>query len=158
MAPSAKVSIRKCFAGLRDPRREHTRRQNLWDIIALTICAVGAGADRWVEVAAYGVRKEAWLRTFLELPNGIPSHDTFGRVFALLDPTAFREGFLAWVGALVEATAGRLIEPVKIAARHPRLLRAIGTMDGGVEAARSVPVPLRRLASLQTAMLIGRPF
>src|SRR5262249_31048619 len=101
--------IRQCFAGLEDPRREHNRLHTLWDIIALTICAVVAGADSWVEVAAYGKRKEAWLRTFLELPNGIPSHDTVGRVFALLDPTAFQEGFLTWVRALVPATAGRLI-------------------------------------------------
>jgi predicted transposase YbfD/YdcC len=109
MARKAQVSIRECFAGLEDPRREHCRRHNLWDIIALTICAVVAGADSWVEVEAYGRRKEPWLRTFLELPHGIPSHDTLGRVFALLNPHAFREGFGAWVEALVEATAGRLI-------------------------------------------------
>jgi predicted transposase YbfD/YdcC len=109
MANSATVSIRDCFAGVADSRREHNRLHNLWDIIALTICAVVAGADSWVEVAAYGQRKEDWLRTFLELPNGIPSHDTLGRVFARLDPAAFRAGFLAWVGALVEAAAGRLI-------------------------------------------------
>jgi predicted transposase YbfD/YdcC len=104
-----KVSLHQCFAQLHDPRREHGRLHNLWDLIALTICGVIGGADSWVEVEQYGYDKEAFLREFLELPNGIPSHDTLGRVFALLDPTAFREGFLQWVGALVEATQGRVV-------------------------------------------------
>ena len=105
----AAVSIRRCFAGLRDPRREHGRLHRLWDIVALTICAVVSGADSWVEVELYGHRKRPWLETFLELPHGIPSHDTLGRVFALLDPAAFQDCFLAWVRALAEATSGRLI-------------------------------------------------
>jgi predicted transposase YbfD/YdcC len=109
MASARTVSIRQCFADLQDPRREHNRLHTLWDILALTICAVVAGADSWVEVAAYGANKEDWLRTFLELPNGIPSHDTFGRVFSLLDPAAFQRGFLTWVSALVQATDGRLV-------------------------------------------------
>ena len=103
------VSIRRCFADLHDPRREHNRFHSLWDIIALTICAVVAGADSWVDVAEYGHDKEGFLSTFLELPNGLPSHDTIGRVFALLDPAAFQRCFLSWVQALVEATEGRLI-------------------------------------------------
>jgi predicted transposase YbfD/YdcC len=109
MAPNPRPSIRACFADLTDPRREHNRLHHLWDIIALTISAVVCGADSWVEVEQYGRRKQSWLQTFLELPHGIPSHDTIGRVFALLDPAAFQQRFLAWVGALVEATAGRLV-------------------------------------------------
>lgn len=109
MSKTTSVSIRRCFAGLKDPRREHNRLHVLWDIIAITICAVVSGADSWVEVAKYGQRKLAWLQTFLELPNGIPAHDTFGRVFALLDPAALQEGFRNWMEALVEATAGRVI-------------------------------------------------
>jgi len=109
MSKTPTVSIRQCFANVPDPRREHLRRHCLWDIIAITICAVVANADSWVEVARYGVRKHAWLRTFLELPNGIPSHDTFNRVFALLDPAALQQGFHHWMEALVEATAGRLV-------------------------------------------------
>jgi predicted transposase YbfD/YdcC len=104
-----KVSLYQCFAQLHDPRREHRRLHNLWDIIALTICGVIGGADSWVEVEQYGHDKEDFLRQFLELPNGIPSHDTFGRVFALMDPAAFRDGFLRWVQALVEATEGRVV-------------------------------------------------
>jgi predicted transposase YbfD/YdcC len=109
MSKPSPVCLRQCFVDLRDPRREHGRLHSLWDIIALTICAVVAGADSWVEVEQYGQDKQHWLQTFLALPNGIPAHDTFGRVFALLDPVAFQRGFLNWVGALVEATAGRLV-------------------------------------------------
>jgi predicted transposase YbfD/YdcC len=109
MSKTPTVSIHQCFAEVPDPRREHARKHHLWDIIAITICAVVGSADSWVEVARYGVRKFAWLRTFLELPNGIPSHDTFNRVFALLDPAALQQGFHHWMQALVEATDGRLV-------------------------------------------------
>jgi predicted transposase YbfD/YdcC len=109
MARSKIVSLRECFSEVRDPRREHQRFHHLWDIIAITICAVVAGADCWPDVAAYGLCKQEWLESFLELPFGIPSHDTFGRVFALLDPLAFQEGFQNWVRALVDATDGRVI-------------------------------------------------
>jgi predicted transposase YbfD/YdcC len=109
MAHSKVVSLRECFSVVRDPRREHQRFHNLWDIIAITICAVISGADNWPDVEEYGRCKEAWLESFLELPYGIPSHDTFGRVFALLDPLSFQEGFSNWVQALVEATDGRVI-------------------------------------------------
>lgn len=109
MPQATSVSLRHCFADLQDFRREHCRLHSLWDIIALTICAVISGADSWVDVEQYGRDKLPWLRTFLGLAHGIPAHDTFGRVFARLDPAAFRQGFLNWVGALVEATAGRLV-------------------------------------------------
>ena len=106
---SKAVSLRQCFADLHDPRREHGRYHSLWDILALTICAVIAGADNWVDVENYGHCKLDWLKTFLELRNGIPAHDTIGRVFSLLDPVTFQECFLKWVGDLVSATAGRVI-------------------------------------------------
>jgi len=109
MARTKAASLRECFSAIRDPRREHQRFHDLWDIIAITICAVVAGADCWPEVAAYGRCKREWLESFLELPHGIPSHDTFARVFALLDPLAFQEGFRNWVQALVEATDGRVV-------------------------------------------------
>lgn len=103
------VSIRKCFGNIADPRREHMRLHNLWDIIAVTILAVVAGADSWVEVAKYGVLKFAFLKSFLELPNGIPAHDTFCRVFALVKPQALQEGFIAWVQGVAEITLGRVV-------------------------------------------------
>ena len=86
------------FSGLADPRVERTRRHKLLDIIGLTVCAVIAGADDWVHVERFGEAKADWLRTFLELPNGIPSHDTIGRVFASLDAERFAAGFAEWVG------------------------------------------------------------
>ena len=78
-------SIRKHFAQVKDPRVERTRQHNLLDIISIAICAVICGADDWVSVENFGKQKLTWLQTFLELPNGIPSHDTFGRVFAAID-------------------------------------------------------------------------
>ena len=106
---AATLTLRQCFADIQDPRREHQRFHSLWDIIALTICAVIANADTWVEVEAYGYRKEEMLRQFLELPHGMPSHDTLGRVFSLLDPVAFHRCFGQWVEAIVAGSAGRLI-------------------------------------------------
>src|SRR5271154_4377208 len=100
MSKTNAFSIRQCFAEVPDPRREHMRLHNLWDIIAITLLAVIAGADSWVEVAKYGREKFDFLKTFLRLANGIPSHDTFDRVFALLCPKALQEGFLQWVQAL----------------------------------------------------------
>jgi predicted transposase YbfD/YdcC len=109
MTATHPVSIRECFAEVTDCRREHLRLHNLWDIIAITICAVCAGADSWVEVAKYGTHKLEFLQTFLELPHGIPSHDTFGRVFALLQPSALQAGFLQWVRAIAAVTFGRFV-------------------------------------------------
>jgi predicted transposase YbfD/YdcC len=118
MSTTKSVSIRQCFAEVPDPRREHMRLHNLWDIFAITILAVIAGADSWVEVANYGLSKLDWLRSFLELPNGIPSHDTFNRVFALLNPTAFQQGFLNWVQAIAQNTLGRVVAIDGKTARH----------------------------------------
>ena len=118
MSSAKPVSVRQCFAELPDPRREHMRLHNLWDIIAITILAVVAGANSWVEVAAYGASKLEWLETFLELPNGIPSHDTFGRVFALLDPVALQQGFVNWVETIAQATIGRVVAIDGKTARH----------------------------------------
>jgi predicted transposase YbfD/YdcC len=109
MATVSAVSLHDCFGELHDCRREHLRLHNLWDIIALTICGVVCGADNWVEIERYGHRKREWLVRLLELPNGIPSHNTLGRVFDLIDPATFQRCFGEWAQALVQATEGRLI-------------------------------------------------
>src|SRR5262245_14137390 len=105
MGPLPQTSISEDFATLRDPRAERGREHRLIDILTITLCAVICGADDWVAVATYGETKEAWLRTLLALPNGIPSHDTFGRVFRRLDPDELRRCFLGWVRAVVGTSA-----------------------------------------------------
>lgn len=77
------------FSIIPDPRVERTKRHLLIDIIAIAICAVISGADQWIDIEAYGQEKETWLKTFLTLPNGIPSHDTIARVFSRLNPNLF---------------------------------------------------------------------
>ena len=81
----------------------------LIDILVIAICAVICGADDWVAVAAFGRAKQGWFKTFLRLPNGIPSHDTFGRVFARLDPQQFQQAFMAWIQAVSDLTQGRIV-------------------------------------------------
>ena len=81
-----KQTISDYFVGLEDPRIERTKRHQLIDVITIAICAVICGADSWVAIETYGKAKQKWLEHFLELPNGIPSHDTFARIFALINP------------------------------------------------------------------------
>jgi predicted transposase YbfD/YdcC len=97
------------FAGLTDPRVDRTRVHRLGDLVTIALCAILCGANDWVAVETFGRTKEAWLRTFLALPGGIPSHDTFGRVFARLDPAEFQQCFVAWVQALVGAVTGQVV-------------------------------------------------
>src|SRR4051794_17893760 len=85
-----------------DPRCQGKIEHRLTDILVIAVCAVIACAESWDDIALYGRSKLTWLRTFLDLPNGIPSHDTFRRVFMLIDPDAFERGFAAWVGSLVD--------------------------------------------------------
>lgn len=88
------------FSAVDDPRSDNVSHL-LIDVITIAICALASGADGWVEVEAYGKAKLWWLRQFLELPHGIPSHDTFGRVFAIIDPQQFRESFLRCAKAIM---------------------------------------------------------
>lgn len=96
------LAIQTHFATLEDPRIHRSRLHDLMDILVIAICAVICGAEGWQDIAKYALSKEEWLRTFLALPNGIPSHDTFRRVFCILDPSAFHECFQHWIDALSE--------------------------------------------------------
>lgn len=109
MATSHAVALTAQFRDLEDPRIDRTKRHTLSDIITIALCAVLCGADSWVEVQKFGHAKLAWLRQRLDLPNGIPSHDTFGRVFRLIDPQKFQDCFLAWVRGVCDSSPGRLI-------------------------------------------------
>ena len=91
-----------CFAGLSDPRETSRCDHQLVDILAIAVCAVVACAESWEDIELYGRSKRAWLETFLELPNGIPSHDTFRRVFMLIDPDAFEACFTRWAQSLAD--------------------------------------------------------
>jgi predicted transposase YbfD/YdcC len=102
-------SVIEVFGGLTDPRVERTRLHELIDIVTVAVCGAICGADSWVEIEEFGRAKEAWLRQFLHLPNGIASPDTFGEVFSRLDPDEFQRCFREWVQAVYEVTGGQVI-------------------------------------------------
>lgn len=102
-------TILEHFSSLPDPRREHKKQHKLCDIIFITIAAVICGADDWYEIEEYGKHKYEWLKTILELSNGIPSHDTFNRVFSIVDPAAFQKCFTSWIQSIVTIPAGEII-------------------------------------------------
>lgn len=109
MIDAAILPLKEHFSSLDDPRAQHRIEHLLLDIVIITICAVICGADTWVEIENYGIAKQQWLATFLELPNGIPSHDTFERTFARLRPEQLQQCFLNWVQAVFHLMGGQLI-------------------------------------------------
>ena len=109
MEVGAPRGLLRFFDGIEDPRVDRTKLHALSDILFISLCAVICGADSWTEVELFGYSKEEWLRRFLPLANGIPSHDTFGRVFSRLDPAQLERCFLNWMSALAQASQGRLI-------------------------------------------------
>jgi len=110
MSKFVPVDIAEHFSSLPDPRVHIKKNEHkLIDIIAIAICAVICGADNWHEISQYGIAKQDWLKTFLHLPNGIPSHDTFNRIFHLLRPEEFQRCFSSWINAAMEMTRGQVI-------------------------------------------------
>jgi predicted transposase YbfD/YdcC len=101
---AADPALVRCFAGVPDPRLDRTKKHALPDILLVTLCAVIAGAESWDMVATFGTAKRDWLKKFVPLANGIPSPDTFERVFARLNPKAFQTCVVAWLAAVCEAT------------------------------------------------------
>lgn len=107
------LSLSHHFAALSDPRVERTRQHELLDIVGIALCAVISGAESWPAVERYGHAKRDWLAQHFRLTNGIPSHDTFRRVFCLLDPEAFQQSFSDWIAALADSGVGlRRVIPI----------------------------------------------
>jgi predicted transposase YbfD/YdcC len=102
-------SLEAYFGELPDPREGQNIQHPLLSLLSIAICAVICGADNWVDVEMFGQAKHAWLATFLDLPHGIPSHDTFGRVFRRIHPEAFERCFSEWTQALCNLTAGEVV-------------------------------------------------
>ena len=103
------TSIMEHFGNLPDPRLDRKKLHKLQDIIFITIGAVICGCDTWEDIAEWAEIREDWLSTLLELPNGIPSHDTINRVFSLIDPQAFQQCFVDWVKSVSTITEGQII-------------------------------------------------
>src|SRR5260221_4672108 len=99
----------KSFNDLPDPRSERNQDHPLLSVVVVAICGAICGADNWVDIEAYGRAKHEWLSSWLDLPNGIPSHDTFGRVFRFLNPQAFQERFMNWISQVGPVKAGEVI-------------------------------------------------
>lgn len=146
---------------LPDPRSPHRRQHQLVDLVTIALCAVLSGADSWVEVAQWGRIKEPWLRTFLALPAGIASHDTFSRLFRLLDPVALETVLLDWVRASLPAPAGVIAVDGKTLRRsHDRvngqaalhLITAWATETGIALGQWSVPDHTNEITALPTVL------
>jgi predicted transposase YbfD/YdcC len=109
MTKKERPSVVEHFSKLTDPRIDRKKRHKLLDIVVIAVCGVICGANDWVGIEAFGNAKYEWLKRFLQLPNGIPSHDTFGRVFSLISPIEFQNCFMNWIQAAVEISAGQIV-------------------------------------------------
>src|SRR5436305_14571506 len=102
MEQDCPLDLETYFAVVDDPRIERTKRHKLLDILIIAICGVICGAEGWVEIEEFGKAKEAFFQELLDLPNGIPSHDTFGRVFRLSDPKELESSLVQWVQGICQ--------------------------------------------------------
>jgi predicted transposase YbfD/YdcC len=105
----ATATIEEHFGSMTDPRIERTKLHKLIDILAIAICALVCGCDNWEDIAAFAEAKQEWFATFLEIPNDIPSHDIFSRVFGRLNPDGFAVVFMAWISAESQLIGGKVI-------------------------------------------------
>jgi len=109
MKKKASPALIDHLAVLEDPRIERQKRHKLGDILVIAVCAVLCGAESFPAIEDFGQVRYTWLKQFLELPNGIPSHDTFNRVFRVLDPVQFQACFLSWMQAVADETQGEVV-------------------------------------------------
>lgn len=107
--PAPSFALMEHFSPLKDPRVERTKKHSLTDLLTIAICGFICGIDTWVELEEFAEAKEEWFRTFLSLPHGLPSHDTYGRFFGALDPESFSRCFIAWVKGISEVTEGEVV-------------------------------------------------
>ena len=138
------VAVFSPFENLTDPRSERTRRHELFDLVVVALCGTIAGADTWTDIERFGRERLAWLRTFLRLENGIPSHDTFGRVFAMLDPA----GLVACIRQWLEEVGCQLGQHVAIDGKTLR-----GSFD---TAAGRSPLHLVSAWASETRLTLGQ--
>ena len=109
MSAAINASIVDHFHDLEDPRIERAKKHNLLDILVFAVCTLLTGGEGFQDMELFGKSKRHWLQTFLALPHGIPSHDTFGRVFARLNPQCFQACFLSWTRAIAALTHGAIV-------------------------------------------------
>lgn len=109
--------LQMCFGGISEPRQAN-KRHKLFDIISIALCATICGCDGWEDFEEFGDAKQQWLSRFLELPHGIPSNDTFARVFSALNPVEFQQSFTNWVNDLQDLTGGKLVAIDGKTSRH----------------------------------------
>lgn len=136
-------TISEHFATVADPRVERTKLHPLINVITIALCGMISGADDWVAIEVYGRAKQSFLNTFLDLTHGIPSHDTFRRVFGCLDPEQFQAQFLSWVQGIEQVTQG---EVVAIDGKHLR---------GSRQAAKGA-IHLMRAWATQNRLVLGQ--
>ncbi len=109
MSEDLTLSLFDSLEQVPDPRRERTKLHQLVDILVIAVCATICAAETWEEISEFGQAKESWFKKFLALPNGIPSHDTFRRVFLLINPKKFQESFLRWVREVSRLNEGEIV-------------------------------------------------
>jgi predicted transposase YbfD/YdcC len=139
------ASIIDHFSELADPRLGRNRRHKLIDIVVMTVCAVISGCETWEDIEEYGEYKIDWLRRFLELPNGIPSHDTIRRLFIRLDPEGLQRCFFSWVEAVREQTEGDVV------AIDGKTLRRSGEAASG-----KMPIHMVSAWAAENGMVLGQ--